>query len=182
MKKLTVILYLIIIAVFFSHGIHAHTRFSEEVDFSSEKPFTVNDSIENAKAVYARLAPGTDVDVYTFTVTEPVRIYVKAFVPMTKGLERFLPCVAVAGPGLPKNDKKLPFSIPDGLGVVVIRNFTADKQRPIFYEPFSGTKYYDAPAFDHQSVKKGTWYLYFWDPEKNGGAYVAILGFREKFY
>jgi hypothetical protein len=157
----------------------AHETFSEENDYSVENPFLISDSIENAKAVYARLEPSTDVDIYSFTVTKPVHVHARAFVPLVAGLEQFLPNLAVVGPGLPGAKEKLPFTPPVGYGVVVVKNTPPGKKRPTFYEPFSGTEYYDAPAFDQQVTSAGTWYVYYWDPYGMGGDYVAILGFRE---
>jgi hypothetical protein len=72
--------------------------------------------------------------------------------------------------------------VPYGYGAVVIKNTALGKPRPVFYEPFSGKRYYDAPAFDREVSAKGTWYIYYWDPHKMGGDYVAILGFRERFF
>jgi hypothetical protein len=86
------------------------------------------------------------------------------------------------GPGLPEAEEKLPFKVPAGYGAVVVKNTPPGQKRPVFYEPFSGTKYYDAPAFDQKASTPGTWYVYYWDPYGMGGDYVAILGFRERFY
>ena len=162
--------------------VRAHETFSEEKDYSLEAPFVVADSIENAKAVYARLEPPTEVDVYTFVVAKPVHVHARAFVPLVPGLEQFLPSLAVVGPGLPVTKEKVPFTIPAGYGAVVVKNTPPGKKRPVFYEPFSGTEYYDAPAFDQKATIPGTWYVYYWDPYGMGGDYVAILGFRERFY
>ena len=149
---------------------------------TSEGSFVVSDSIENAKAVYARLEPPTDIDVYSFLVTQPVHVHARAFVPLVPGLEQFLPNLAVVGPGLPETQEKLPFTLPAGYGAVVIKNTPPGKKRPVFYEPFSGTEYYDAPAFDQKATTPGTWYVYYWDPYGMGGQYVAILGFRERSF
>ena len=160
----------------------AHEVFTEGTDFSRENPFAVADSIESAKAVYGRLEPASDIDVYSFTVTAPVRVHARAFVPLVKGVGKFLPSLAVVGPGLPAAADKLPFTIPQGYGAVVVTNTPPGVKRPTFFEPFSGTEYYDAPAFDQTVSGAGTWYVYFWDPYGMGGDYVAILGFREKYY
>ena len=160
----------------------AHEVLSEGSDFSQENPFAVAGSMENAKAVYARLEPASDIDVYSFTVTTPVRVHARAFVPLAKGVEQFLPSLAVVGPGLPAAAEKLPFTVPQGYGAVVVNNTPPGVKRPIFFEPFSGTEYYDAPAFDQTVSIAGKWYVYYWDPYRMGGDYVAILGFREKYY
>ena len=168
--------------LFLSATLPAHVSFFEEIDYSQEKPFVVSDSIENAKAVFARLEPASDIDVYTFTISTSLRVHARAFVPRVPGLEQFLPSLAVVGPGLPLTGEKLPFALPDGYGAVVISNLTPGEKRPLFYEPFSGKEYYDAPAFDQTVSAPGTWYVFYWDPYSRGGDYVAILGFREEFF
>jgi hypothetical protein len=182
MKKLLIVSTLLIMVVFLSATLTAHVSFFEETDYSQEKPFVVSDSIENAKAVFARLEPASDVDVYTFTLTVPLRLHARAFVPRIAGLEQFLPSLAVAGPGLPPTGEKLPFALPAGYGAVVVNNLNPGEKRPLFYEPFSGKDYYDAPAFDQTVSAPGTWYVFYWDPDNRGGDYVAILGFKEEFF
>jgi len=182
MKKLFTSSILLASVFLLSVSLTAHLSFFEELDYSQEKPFVVSDSIENAKAVFARLEPASDIDVYTFTVTAPRRVHARAFVPRVSGLEQFLPSLAVAGPGLPPAIEKLPFALPAGYGAVVVNNIKPGKKRPLFYEPFSGKEYYDAPAFDQTVSAPGTWYVFYWDPYNSGGDYVAILGFREEFF
>lgn len=182
MKKLFTSSILLVSALFLSAALPAHVSFFEEIDYSQEKPFVVSDSIENAKAVFARLEPASDIDVYAFTITAPLRVHARAFVPRVPDLEEFLPSLAVVGPGLPTTGEKLPFALPDGYGAVVINNLTPGEKRPLFYEPFSGKEYYDAPAFDQTVSAPGTWYVFYWDPYNRGGDYVAILGFREEFF
>jgi hypothetical protein len=181
-KRYCAVYFTIVIIILVMGPAWAHETFFEEKDYSVETPFTISDSIENAKAVYARLQSPKDIDVYTFTVTKPVHLHARAFVPLVPGLEQFLPSLAVVGPGLPAPGEKIPFPLPAGYGAVVVTNTLPGKKRPVFYEPFSGTEYYDAPAFDQKVTAPGTWYVYYWDPYGMGGDYVAILGFRERFY
>ncbi len=181
-KRYCAVYFYVLIIIFVVCPARAHETFSEEKDYSVESPFAISDSIENAKAIYARLQPPKDIDVYTFTVTKPVHLHARAFVPLVPSLEQFLPSLAVVGPGLQAPVEKVPFHLPAGYGAVVVTNTPAGKKRPVFYEPFSGTEYYDAPAFDQKVTTPGTWYVYYWDPYGMGGDYVAILGFRERFY
>jgi hypothetical protein len=159
----------------------AHAPHFERGDYSEERPFKVEDSIENAKAIYARFDTGEDVDVYTFDVAKPVRLRVKALVTVRPGSERVLPWFAVVGPGLPKAKQKLPFRVPNGYGAIVVENVAPGEPRKTFYEPFGGETYYDSTTFDRRVSRPGKWYIYYWDPHKVGGDYVATLGFRERF-
>jgi hypothetical protein len=159
----------------------AHVPYFEKQDYSEENPHMIKDSIEKSKAIYAYLETGSDVDIYTFKVTKPVRVYTKALVPVCAGNEKFLPWLAVVGPGLPPPDSALHLEIPEGYGAILVKNLAPDKNRPTFYEPFGAKHYYDAPAFDRMISSPGTWYIYYWDPYDMGGDYVAVFGYKERF-
>jgi hypothetical protein len=64
---------------------------------------------------------------------------------------------------------------------VVVPNVTADEPREVFYEPFGAKNYYDGPAFDQTVAGRGTWHIVFWDPDGQGGDYVAVVGKQEQF-
>ncbi|MBM3240532.1 hypothetical protein FJZ31_29970 [Candidatus Poribacteria bacterium] len=159
----------------------AHVPYIEHQDYSEDKPFTVEDSIENSKAMYAWFETGEDIDVYTFEVLAPVRVYANALVPVCPGYEELLPWLAVVGPGLPPPPQEVPFTIPPGYGAIIVENLAPGEPRETFYEPFGGKFYYDGPAFDQEVSQTATWYIYYWEPYKLGGDYVAVLGFREVF-
>ena len=159
----------------------AHVPYIENKDYSAEHPFVINDSIENSKAIYAWFDTGTDVDVYTFEVSTPVTVYAKAIVIACPSLETPLPWFAVVGPGLPIPDEALPFKLPDGYGAVVVQNKKPGERRVTFYEPFSAKTYFDGPEFNQEVTTPGSWYIYYWDPYKIGGDYVAVLGSKESF-
>jgi hypothetical protein len=96
---------------------HAHVPYIEREDYSAEHPFVVMDSIENSKAIYAWFETGTDVDVYTFEVTEPVTVYAQSLVIACPSLETLLPWFAVVGPGLPVSRmKRCPLSFRPAMG------------------------------------------------------------------
>ncbi len=181
MKLLVSITALSLIAVCIAHPATAHVPYIEKKDFSEEHPFIVNDSIENSKAVYAWFDTGTDVDVYAFQVTKPVRVYAQALVIACPSLANLLPWFAVVGPGLPVPDEELLFNLPDGYGAIVVKNKNPGEPRDTFYEPFSAKTYYDGPTFDEEVSTPGQWNIYYWDPYHVGGDYVAILGYKERF-
>ena len=159
----------------------AHVPYIEMKDYSEQNPFVISDSVENSKSMYSWFNTGTDVDVYTFEVTDPVRLFAVARVPVCPGYEEFLPWLAVVGPGLPTPEEELPFDIPEGYGAVVVKNLEPGETRETFYEFFGAKYYYDAPAFDEEISEPGTWYVYYWDPYQMGGDYLAVLGFEEIF-
>jgi hypothetical protein len=173
------VLSLIVLCV--AHPAIAHVPYIEKQDFSEEHPFIVHDSIENSKAIYAWFDTGTDVDVYTFEVNAPVMVYAQAIVIACPSLEGLLPRFAVVGPGLPVPDEDLPFELPDGYGAVVVQNKKPGEPRDTFFEPFSAKTYFDGPEFNQEVTIPGLWYIYYWDPYKIGGDYVAVLGSKESF-
>jgi len=169
-----------------SATVRAHVPYIERQDYSADNPFKVRASIENSIAVYAWFETAADVDVYTFEVTRPVRLYANALVPVCPGYEMLLPWLAVLGPGLPAPAQEVPFNIPPGYGAIVVENLAPGEPRETFYEPFGGKSYYDSPAFDQEvSPSEGsqskTWYIYSWSPAGLTGDYVAVLGQREFF-
>lgn len=159
----------------------AHEPYIEKVDFSVERPFVIHDSIEYSKAIYAFLENGADIDVYTFEVTRPLRLYAKIIVQACEELHDHLPWLALVGPGLPMPDDPLPFDLPEGYGAYVVKNRYSGEQREMFYELFSGKSYYDGPLFDWQVTTTGLWFAYCWDPQQRGGDYVMIFGYKEHF-
>ena len=181
MKIFAAFFILIFISGFAVLTAQAHVPYIENKDYSAEHPFVVKDSIENSKAIYAWFEKGTDVDVYTFEVSDPVTVYAKAIVITCPSLEGLLPWFAVVGPGLPLPDEALPFNLPDGYGAVVVQNKKPGERRDTFYEPFSAKTYFNGPEFNQEVTTPGSWYIYCWDPHKIGGDYVVVLGSKESF-
>jgi hypothetical protein len=167
--------------IFAAPSARAHVPYIETEDYSAEHPFVVTDSIENSKAIYAWFERGTDVDVYAFEVSEPVTVYAQSLVIACPSLETLLPWFAVVGPGLPVPDEALPFELPAGYGAVVVKNKNPEERRDTFFEPFSAKTYFDGPEFRQEATIPGSWYVYYWDPYKIGGDYVAVLGLKESF-
>jgi len=164
----------------------SHVPYFEREDFTEEQPFKVPKSIEQSIAVYAWLefegginSYSDDIDVYTFELTEPTRIFAESLVPLCQAYENFLPWFAVTGPGLPEPEISLPFYLPPGYGAVVVKNYEPGEERPTFYEPFGAKSYYRGPGFDETLEEPGIYRIYFWDPYQKGGDYVAVLGYEE---
>ena len=183
-KPFFILLTIIIFILFGGRHVLAHVPYLEEDNFTEKKPFQVT-SIEQSIAVYAWLefedGYSEDIDVYTFELTEPARVFVELLVPECAEYKDFLPWFAIIGPGLPMPETEVPFSIPDGYGLIVLENYQPGEERPTFFEPFGDKSYYRGPSFDEVLVELGTYYLYYWDPYQMGGDYVAIIGYEESF-
>lgn len=179
-KNLTLFFLLVFLGIIVP-PVQAHVPYIELLDYSEKRPFIITDSVENSKSIYAWFESPTDIDVYTFEVTDPVRLFANAIVPVCPGYEDLLPWLAVVGPNLPAPEEELPFSLPEGYGAVVVENLAPGEPRETFYEFFGAKYYYDAPAFDEEISEPGTWYVYYWDPYQVGGDYVAVIGAEEVF-
>jgi len=179
MRKLAIIFTLLLLGPM-ANSTLAHVPFIEHFDFTEKRPLKIWGSVENSKAIYAWFKTGKDVDVYSFKVTEPIRIFASAVVPVCPGYEDLLPWLAVVGPGLPEPEEELPLELPEGYGAVVVKNLETGEPRETFCEPFGGKHYYLGPLFDQQVSEPGTWYIYYWDPYEMGGDYVASIGFKEE--
>jgi len=122
-----------------------------------------------------------DIDVYTFELTKPARLFFESIVPECPEFKDFLPWVALVGPNLPTPVGAVPFSLPPGCGAVIVENYKPGEDRPTFFESFGDKSYYRRPGFDETLTALGTYYLYYWDPDHRGGDYVAIIGYEEVF-
>lgn len=182
MIRFSLIVVYIIWSVLLTTGAsRAHVPFLENTDFSESEPFLIDPPIQKSRAVYGWLHSGTDIDVYTFELNEQSHLRAFSLVPVCPGYEDFLPSFAVVGPGLTTPDNHLPFTIPEGYGAFVINNTPPEKNRNTFFEPFTSKNYYRGPSYNQTISTPGTWYVYFWDPAGNGGDYVAVFGFTERF-
>lgn len=160
----------------------AHVPYIERVDISAARPFTIQD-VAQSKAFYAWLQTADDVDYLEFEVTDPVRVYTQAIVPVCPGYEQFLPWLAVIGPGLPPPTEALPagYTLPPGYGAIVVPNVAPGQPRDTFYEPFGGKFYYDAPLFDQVVSTPGQWAIIYYDLTGGVGDYVGVVGIEERF-
>ncbi len=179
------LLALILAALLFVLGTppaEAHVPYLERLDYSENRPEVVED-VEQSKAYYGWLQSATDVDYYTFEVTDAVEIFAQALVPVCPGYEAFLPWFALVGPGLPEPNEALPpgYTLPEGYGAIVTPNLAPGEPRETFYEPFGGKFYYDAPIYNEVVATPGTWYLLYWDPAGMAGDYVGVIGREERF-
>jgi hypothetical protein len=182
MKKTVNFFVVLIVLVALSSSAQAHVPYIEFLDYTERKPFRINDSVENSKAIYAWFKTGEDVDVYTFDVTEPVRVVIDVPVQKCEANEDLLPWFALVGPGLPEPDEEIPFELSEGNGAIVWKNVEPGEARNEFWEPIGGKCYYwlgPQSWFDQEISVPGTYYIYYWNPDGFAGDYVASIGFLE---
>ena len=174
--------------VFITSIVSAHVPYLERSDYSEENPQFIWKMLEKCKAFYSWLEndgvnPCEDIDVFKFEIRDrPLNIYIERIVPVVDDFyKNFVPWFALVGPGLPEPTQQLPFSIPEGYGVIIKENVQPGTEREKFYEPFGGKEYYSGPIFDEEISESGTYYIYCWDPYNNGGDYVLVIGNEEFF-
>lgn len=166
----------------------AHVPYIERTDYSENNPYYIWKMIEKSKAFYAWLENtegnnSNDIDVYMFKVrNKPINIYIELIVPVVNEYYTdFVPWYALIGPGLPKINQTVPFTVPEGYGGIIMENVEPGTERDTFYEPFGGKSYYEGPILDKNVSEPGTYYIYCWDPYQMGGDYVLVVGKGEFF-
>ncbi len=157
----------------------AHVPYIERTDFTWVKPFQITGNIEQSKAIYAWLQSGSDIDYYTFELTQPANLFLEVIVPVCPAYADFLPSYAIIGPGLPQPTEPLPVPLPQGYGAIVVSNLKPGQPRTTFYEPFGGKSYYDGVRFDQTISTPGSYAVIVWDPYGKGGDYVITPGKEE---
>lgn len=182
MKKRATVFVVLFVLLVFSSSTQAHVPYIEFIDFTESRPFIIRDSVENSKAIYGWFKTGEDIDVYTFDVTEPVRVVIDVPVQKCEAYEDLLPWFALVGPGLPEPEEEIPFELFDGNGAIVWKNVESGEMRNEFWEPIGSKCLYWLgleSRFDQEISVPGTYYVYFWDPDGFGGDYIASIGFLE---
>ena len=184
MKKPFMISAVLALAFLCSNNAIAHVPYFEHRDFTTENPFISPNGIEQSVAVYAWLtvdgvSPSEDIDYYIFEVTDPMRVYLEVLVPVCTQYAAYAPWFALVGPGLPQPLHPIPLTLPEGYGSLVFPNTVGENPRETFYEPFGNKYYYQGPIFDQIIDTPGTYFVIYWDPDKRGGDYVAVLGAEE---
>jgi hypothetical protein len=105
------------------------------------------------------------------------RLFVQLGVPKIDRLERYHPILAVIAPGLPAPQPQLPFAIPAGMGVEMLR---AEVARA-FHEPFTGTDSWILVERTLTLPSAGTGYIVAWEPEARPGKVWVAVGEKEVF-
>jgi|GEM_PF-855230 len=151
-------------------------RFPDGAGDSMDNPVLIDD-IDLSQVVYFAATAQSPRLWLAFDAQAGQEVYFQIGVPVIAGLEAFRPAVALAGPGLPRDD--LPVDLPEGLGATPYP--TSDSQPRFFHEPFSGT---DSWILRSQTVsvpQKGRYYLLGYVPSGQPGKFWVAVGRREQF-
>ncbi len=160
---------------------HGHQGLYESSDVTGFEDAIVLKKPDVSYAAYMRLDKPGDVDFISFTVDGPMKIKASLLVPRRPEFADYYPVFAVVGPGLARPASEIPFELPEGYGAEVIISEPSDN-RPKFYEPFSGTKYYRGfETFERVVDEPGQYYLAVWSPDGEYGDYTVTYGEKESF-
>lgn len=157
----------------------AHQPYFEDVDTTAETPWSLPEPTVSV-ALYFTLTSATDVDYVTFPGRAGQTILVGMVIPQIEGQERFTPQVALLGPGL-TGDGQLPAQviIPPDSGAYRLAPVTGEA--PIFFEPFSRTRYYQRQEERITLPADGHYRVAIWHDGGEVGRYTLVVGDREVF-
>ncbi len=163
----------------FAAPVLAHQPFFEEEDIPPDRPWRIADPTVST-AVYATLDSPSDVDVFAFDGGAGRGAYLSIVIPQIPGQENFAPTMALIGPGLPEGRDVLPatVSLAEGEGVEVIP--PPEGTPSTFFEPFTGTSYWERQERTVVLPADGSYRVAVWHPRGAVGRYVFTVGRAER--
>lgn len=168
-------------------------------DFSFDNPFNLDavpGGVEQSAAIFSYLTPH-DVDVFSFAVVLPLLVNASALPPACKQTKNNYPVTALLGPGLPapSPDLNLPFTVPEGYGVVFADNPPLKRREVFFAEDDLNLSWFLPLGLSQDCLLTGTcdfsnvisrfvtipgtYYIAIWDKSGKPQDYTANIGFRE---
>jgi hypothetical protein len=156
----------------------AHQPYFEDVDTTADKPWSLADPTVSV-ALYFTLESATDVDYVAFEGSAGQSILVSMVIPQIAGQETFTPQVAVLGPGLSGGQLPAPITIPAENGAYLLTPVLGEA--PIFFEPFSRTRYYQRQEERITLPADGRYVVAVWSDSGTVGRYTLAIGDQEIF-
>ncbi|MBE2237782.1 MAG: hypothetical protein IAE81_08335 [Caldilineaceae bacterium] len=154
----------------------AHQPYFEDEDWSADRAYRVQDPTVST-ALYATLESRTDVDYVTFTGRSGQRILLGVTIPQIAGQENFAPTIALIGPELPTAPLPKRIAAPAGSGALVLAPDPGPATE--FFEPFSGTRYWERQEARVTLPVDGEYRVAVWADDRSIGRYTLVVGDRE---
>jgi hypothetical protein len=107
-------------------------------------------------------------------------VYLQLGVPELPRLKDWRPSIALLAPGLPAPTEKLPFDVPEGMGITMFPT-TAVEEPGMFFEPFSGTSSWVLVEETVILPEGGPALVVAWDPGGYTGKLWMATGTIEDF-
>jgi hypothetical protein len=155
----------------------AHQPFFEDQDITFDQPWPIKDATIST-AVYATLSSTTDVDYFTFEGAEQEVILLELTIPQITGQDSFAPTLVLMGPDLPEIDMPQGIVQPEGSGALLLEPSAGPA--PTFYEPFSGTSYWERQEERVTLPAGGQYVVAVWHPQGEVGRYTFVIGEKER--
>ena len=144
---------------------------------SAETPFEVTDP--NISIVVYQEITCEDQEIwFSFEAQEGFPLYVQVGVPVVDRLNTYMPHAAIIAPGLPEPTTTLPFSVPEGLGVMPL---SPDETPSDFYEPFTQTSSWVWIEETVTLPESGSAYIVAWNEDSMTGKLWLATGTVEDF-
>lgn len=156
----------------------AHQPYFEATDTTAAAPWRLADPTVSV-ALYFTLDRDTDVDYATFEGAAGQVVLVGLSIPQIEGQENFTPQVAVLGPDLSGGQLPAAVTVPAGSGAY--RLAPVEGEAPIFFEPFSRTRYYRRQQERITLPTDGRYVIAVWSDQGAVGRYTLVVGDREIF-
>jgi len=157
----------------------AHRPYFEEEDLTPEQPWLVSDPSVST-AFYGTLSNDDDVDYFVFDGKQGQSVLVAITIPQIEGQKDFAPSLLISGAGLdagilpPGVDLKLT----TGQGLILIP--PSNETPETFFEPFSGTSYWNRQDRRVILPENGRYTVAVWHPQGDIGRYVFVIGDKER--
>lgn len=160
-----------------SQVVFAHQPFFEDSEFTAVSPYPVADA-SISTAVYATLDTRTDVDYFTFRAEAGQTVQLEITIPQIEGLADFDPTMAVMGEGLQSVPSAV--SLPNQIESSFERGeIIPPTLAEPFFEPFSGTSYWDRQEIRLTMPATGEYTVAVWHESGAVGRYVFVIGTQE---
>lgn len=177
MKPRNLCLFLLLILLLLAvHNVFAHAPDKPTDNESLATAYTISDPIKSW-AIYAELHEEKEAQYYKFDMAQNERLFAMLFVPTSED-NRFMPSLAVMGPGITSQDI-LPeyLETVEGEGVMLLE---AERQSKPTYEAFTPSSYYYLASLDQEVSAAGTYHIAVYESSR-GGRYGLAIGYREEF-
>jgi hypothetical protein len=155
----------------------AHRLIDDDGSHTSAENAIVIDDVDLSQVIYHEVTASSNHLWTTFTAQAGDNLYWQLGLPAIDGLEDYRPTLVILGPGLPP--VAVPFTVPDGLGGIVID--TESTPTTFFYERFTGTDTWIIDEEDRTLTQGGQYYVVAYHPDGTPGKFFLAIGRREEF-
>src|SRR3989339_928760 len=166
--------FLVGLAFFLLRGPLHMASFEKEPNdnFIHSRSYVIN---EISSGWYGMLSHKQDVDIFSFRFHEPT-VHISLALPITDTTDIRGVSAVVVGPGLPPPSQTLPFSLPEGDGVMT---FDVLKKPISFFHPFSFRSWTHKTELTFEPPKDDFYFVVIYDRFGETGQYAVLIDGKE---